>query len=148
MTETTNNQEETKAAVVFYDDGCGACDRTIGRWRRRLEPRGIRFLGLSDPAVVRELAASGPLPEDRMPIRDREGRIRWGFDAILWMIQETPGIRFLGRTLALRWIRPFAERTYLWLARHRRDISRACGLEPRTRAPHRHHAATTFLEEP
>lgn len=134
--------------MVFYDDGCGACDRTMERWRRLLEPRGIQFRGLTDPVAARELAEAGPRPADRMPVRDREGRLRWGFDAILWLIQETPGIRPLGRLLALRWIRPVAERTYLWLARHRRDISRACRLDPRPRPVHRHHAATTFLEEP
>ena len=112
--------------VLLYDDGCRfcrACACLIDRWNRA---GCLRLLPWSDPQAAAWLRDLSPAQRDRsMHVRDIQGCLHSGDEAVLQLLEALPGLRGLARA-ARRFppLRVLLWRSYAVVARYRRHLSR------------------------
>lgn len=115
---------------ILYDAGCGVCSRAVPAWAASLAKAGLGTRPLQDPWVRGQLG----LGEDEL-LRDirlllADGRHLAGADVYRFVFRRrwrTYPLYLLSVVPGLRQLVDLAYRTF---ARHRHDVSRACGLEP------------------
>ena len=115
MTETSVTSN-TPVKVVFYDDACGMCLRTVAALRPLLAPRGFRFEPFPDEVAKIE-----------MKLRLPNGRVIGGADCIVALAQAVWWLRPLTYVTLLPGVMPLLRRGYQKVAANRHCISGACG---------------------
>jgi predicted DCC family thiol-disulfide oxidoreductase YuxK len=118
----------TDVPVLFFDAGCGLCDRAVRLLLWADRHQRLRFAaigGVTWQALVPE--PSRPSLPDSALLRLPDGRLLWRSAAILAALREAGGpcrwLAGLGRLLPRR----LADRLYDAVARHRKGIV-ACPL--------------------
>jgi len=113
---------------LLYDDSCGICRRGVSFWEAPLRRHGFAVAPLQEPWVrsrlgaldvpaledFRLLLASGELISGADAYRFAMRSIWWAYPA--YALSLLPGLRSI------------FDAGYRWVARHRHDASRACGL--------------------
>jgi predicted DCC family thiol-disulfide oxidoreductase YuxK len=121
---------DAREGWVLYDGACGFCSRWVPSWEPTLQRLGLAIAPLQTPGVKERagLAADDLLTELRLLRPDGQlisgadvyrfvlRRLWWGYP--LYLLSIVPGLRRL------------FDRGYRSFARHRMQISDACGLAP------------------
>lgn len=107
-----NTPDAAPLPTVYYDGGCPVCSREIGVYRRR--PGADAFAWVD---VTQAGAALGPgLTPDaalaRMHVRRADGALVSGAAAFGEIWRGLPGLRWLGRMLAIPPVAALAELGY------------------------------------
>jgi predicted DCC family thiol-disulfide oxidoreductase YuxK len=112
------------AELVLYDDECGLCSALA----RRLARHGIRVAPIASETGDRELRDLDRRVRERsVHVVDREGRRHSGADALPALLRSLPRLAWAAAVIEAV-PAPFAW-TYAMVARHRRTLSRAIGLD-------------------
>jgi len=115
---------------VLYDGSCGACSRWVPGWQRTLKKHGLAVAPLQSPWLAERLAAAGEAPLQDFCVLLADGRQFRGADGyrqIFRLMRWTYPIFWLSCVPGFRWA---FDHAYLWFARQRFAISRACGWRP------------------
>ncbi len=110
----TDSPQTTDGPVqVFYDGGCPVCSREIAFYRSRPGADGFAWV---DASQVPEAELGSGLSRDaalaRMHVRLADGRLVTGAAAFAQMWRRMPGLRWLGRLLAIPPLGACAELAY------------------------------------
>ncbi len=117
----------TPALTVWYDASCPLCATEMLALQRHAGEARLRLIDCS-PADFRDDddAASGLVREDLMRLihaRNADGRWLRGVE-VFEHVYRLAGIESVARMFAHRRLRPFWDRLYPWIARHRMALSR------------------------
>lgn len=85
---------------VFYDGQCRICVRAAARWAPLFQKYGFEFAPQQVRWVQHRLGLRDAQPADEMKVLTPQGRVRGGWDAMLYLVQLIP------------WAKPF-----VWVAR-------------------------------
>jgi predicted DCC family thiol-disulfide oxidoreductase YuxK len=133
-TETdTNTASADDKIAVYYNSACPVCRRGIEWQKGQMSACAIEWIDVhaSQDAVAQIGAGLGrddfestdiESVRERLHVRDAQGRVLIGADAVALMMQRTSGQRWLGRFASLPMIRPamrwaydaFARVLYRW----------------------------------
>jgi predicted DCC family thiol-disulfide oxidoreductase YuxK len=118
--------------TVYYNSACPVCRAGIDGQRERMRAGGVvdvEWIDVHrDPRAVEQLGASLARVRERLHVRDADGRIHVGTDALAALFLRTPRQHRLGRALRAPCVRPlarlaynaFARALYLWNRARRR----------------------------
>jgi predicted DCC family thiol-disulfide oxidoreductase YuxK len=143
-TETdTNTASADDKIAVYYNSACPVCRRGIEWQKGQMSACAIEWIDVhASPDAVAQIGAglgrddfessaiesSGLESADlesvreRLHVRDAQGRVLIGADAVAFVMERTPGQRWMGRFASLPMIRPamrwaydaFARVLYRW----------------------------------
>jgi len=116
---------------IYYNAACPVCDAGIRAERTRLAEHGADIAWkdiAADNNLVCEIGADLDKVRHSLHVREEDGTVFVGADAVARLMQETPGQKWLGRLMMRRPIRPmarwlydrFADRLYAWNRKHGR----------------------------
>lgn len=107
------NSDEHKRIAVYFDGGCPVCSREIAFYRDRARADVFQWVDVStcSPASMGS-GLSREMAMRRMHVRDREGRLHGGAAAFAELWRNMPGMRWLGRLLAVPPFGAIAEAGY------------------------------------
>jgi predicted DCC family thiol-disulfide oxidoreductase YuxK len=110
-------------STVYYNSACPVCRSGIAAQQSMMSACEIAWIDVhTDPHAVDELGVALDDVRERLYVRDTDGRLQVGADAITTLWRQTPGLRWLGRfgalpligSLAQRLYDAFARRLYAW----------------------------------
>ncbi len=115
----------TQAAktTVYFNSACPVCRSGVAWQQGQASSCEVEWVDVhTTPEAVVEVGADLESVRERLHVRDADGRVRVGADAIAVLFGQTPGQRRLGRLMALPLIRPamrwaydaFAAVLYRW----------------------------------
>jgi predicted DCC family thiol-disulfide oxidoreductase YuxK len=116
---------------IFYNNACPVCAAGIASQRRRMNPLGLEAAWkdiAADETLVCEIGADLDKVRHSLHVRDENGIVHVGADAIARLMLETPGQIWLGRLMMWPPLRPvsrwlydrFADQLFAWNRRHGR----------------------------
>lgn len=114
---------EAGKAAVYYNSACPVCRAGIEWEQGRASSCGIEWIDVHHaPDAVADVGAGLEDVRERLHVRDAEGRVLVGADAVAFVMGTRPGQRWLGRLSALpgvqsvmRWAYDaFARVLYRW----------------------------------
>jgi predicted DCC family thiol-disulfide oxidoreductase YuxK len=123
---------DARPIEVFYNSTCPVCDAGVHEQRRNMAQRNAGELAWTDMTCSPDALAGENLTLDHVRrhiyVRDAEGKLHRGADAIALLRKATPGRRWLGWLISPPGIRFvariaydwFADRLYAWNRRHGR----------------------------
>jgi predicted DCC family thiol-disulfide oxidoreductase YuxK len=86
----------TQPIVVFHDGVCQLCSREISLLEKLADPAGMQFVDIANPAFDAAAHGVDPLAVHRhMHVRDAEGNLQVGLDALITMWRPVPYFRHL-----------------------------------------------------
>jgi predicted DCC family thiol-disulfide oxidoreductase YuxK len=113
--------------TIFYDRSCPLCSQELHAIRDYDREDRLRLIDCSPPAFHDEAAAAAGVPAfdlmHQIHARDAAGRWYRGVDVFI-LAYRAAGIEALARLWAYPRLRPLWDRLYLWIAKHRRILSR------------------------
>jgi predicted DCC family thiol-disulfide oxidoreductase YuxK len=115
---------------VLYDGRCGFCSAGARRMASFLNHLHFRTTPLQTPWVVDRLGSQKALNPGEMALLTREGKLLFGVDAYVHVLEQTPGLKPFASIARTPWIHRLLERAYRWVADHRLQISTVCRLKP------------------
>ena len=109
---------EAAKNIVYFNSACPVC-RSGVEWRQTQSSScEIEWIDVHNtPDVVAEVGAVLEDVRERLHVRDVQGRMLVGADAVVFLLGSRPGLRWLGSLAALPVIRPLLRRTYDIFAR-------------------------------
>ncbi len=115
---------------ILYDAGCGICSRAVPSWARSLAKAGFGTRPLQDPWVRERLGL-----DDEALVRDirllfADGRHVAGADVYREVFRRRAHTYPLFLLSVVPGVRQLVDLSYRAFARHRHEVSRACGIEP------------------
>ena len=106
---------------VYYNSACPVCNAGIKGQRARMEARGIKDIEWIDvharPQAASEVGASLEQVRERLYVKDANGRLNIGADAVSELWSRTRGLRWLAQLLRLPLIKQVAHLAYNAFAR-------------------------------
>lgn len=131
MSDSTHKHHIGKSGLILFDGTCGTCSTVIGEKRRFFEKYGFSVAALQEP-WVRDLTG---IHEDTLlqaiHLYTAEGNIFQGVDFIAYLAERVWWLRPIGLVLKISFLRPFWQKMYDEVAKRRKCISQACGLQSR-----------------
>lgn len=113
--------------ALYYDASCPLCRAEMKALKEHDHDDRLRLVDCSIPGFVDEAAAAkGIAVADMMRLihaRDAAGRWHVGVDVFV-LAYGAIGIHSLATLWSQSWLRPFWDRLYPWVARHRQLLSR------------------------
>ena len=109
--------------TVYFNSACPVCRSGIAWQQGQASSCEIEWIDVHNtPEAVAELGADLESVRERLHVRDADGRVRVGADAIAVLFGQTTGQGWLGRLMAVPLIRPamrwaydaFAAVLYRW----------------------------------
>jgi predicted DCC family thiol-disulfide oxidoreductase YuxK len=109
--------------TVYFNSACPVCRSGVAWQQGQASSCHIEWVDVhSTPEVVAEVGADLEAVRERLYVRDADGRVRVGADAIAVLFGQTTGQGWLGRLMELPLIRPairwaydaFAAVLYRW----------------------------------
>jgi predicted DCC family thiol-disulfide oxidoreductase YuxK len=128
----TDSNIKTAASIdkiaVYYNSACPVCRRGIEWQQGQMSACEIEWIDVhASPDAVKQIGAESESDgfentdlesvRERLHVRDAQGRILVGADAVAFMMKRTPGQRWLGWFAALSMIRPATRWAYDAFAR-------------------------------
>lgn len=118
---TENSPATGQPIEVYYNAVCPVCDAGVNENRRAIEKSGCaadaRWIDVSSQPDA--LQAEGIVLDDvrrNIRVRDAQGNLHRGADAVAIMWLATPGRRWLGHLVQFPLIRPIARFAYFRFA--------------------------------
>lgn len=104
--------------TVYFNSACPVCRSGI-EWQQGLTPScEIEWVDVhGTPEAVAEVGADLETVRKRLHVRDAEGRVLVGADAVAALFSRTRRQRWLGRLSTLPWVLPVMRWTYDAFAR-------------------------------
>jgi predicted DCC family thiol-disulfide oxidoreductase YuxK len=109
--------------TVYFNSACPVCRSGVAWQQGKASSCEIEWVDVHNtPGAVAEVGADLESVRERLHVRDADGRVRVGADAVAVLFGQTTGQRWLGRLMALPLIRPamrwaydaFAAVLYRW----------------------------------
>ena len=113
---------------ILYDDGCGFCRRWVPFWEGTLKRRGFEIATLQSPWVQEKLAAIQGDPVDDLRLLLANGEVISGADAYRYAMRRIWWAYPVFLVSKLPVFGALFDVSYRWFARHRHQVSAACGL--------------------
>lgn len=106
------------AATVYFNSACPVC-RTGVEWQQgQASSCEIEWIDVHNaPDAVADVGAALEDVRERLHVRDAQGRVLVGADAVAFVMGSSPGQRWLGRLSMLPVIRPVMRWAYDAFAR-------------------------------
>lgn len=110
-------------ATVYFNSACPVCRSGVEWQRGQAATCGIEWIDVhTAPEAVADVGAALEDVRERLHVRDAEGRVLVGADAVAFVMGHRPGQRWLGRLTmrppvrsAMRWAYDaFARVLYRW----------------------------------
>ena len=103
---------------VYFNSACPVCRSGIA-WQQGLASScEIEWVDVhGTPEAVAEVGADLEAVRERLHVRDAEGRVHVGAEAVAALFNRTRGQRWLGRLFSLPWVLPAMRRAYDAFAR-------------------------------
>ncbi|MES2670405.1 MAG: DUF393 domain-containing protein [Pseudomonadota bacterium] len=104
--------------AVYFNSACPVC-RTGVEWQQgQASSCEIEWIDVhAMPEAIADVGAGLEDVRERLHVRDAEGRVLVGADAVAFVMGTRPGQRVLGRLSALPWVRPLMRWGYNEFAR-------------------------------
>ena len=106
---------------VYYNSACPVCNAGIKDQRQRMEKCGIKDIEWVDvhnnPGAVSEVNSSLEQVRERLYVKDDNGELNIGADALIHLWQQTPDQRWLAKLCQLPIIRSLVRLAYNGFAR-------------------------------
>lgn len=98
---------EATKSTVYFNSACPVC-RSGVEWRQaQASSCEIEWIDVHNtPEAVAGLSADIENVRERLHVRDAQGRILVGADAVVFVLGSRPGLRWLGSLAELPVIRP------------------------------------------
>lgn len=108
----------TGKVAVYYNSACPVC-RTGAEWQQgRMAACEIEWIDVhGEPDAVAEIDTDLERVRERLHVRDAQGQVLVGADAVAFVMQRAPGQGWLGRLGAWPIVRPAMRRAYDVFAR-------------------------------
>lgn len=116
------------AGWILYDDTCGFCRRWVPFWERTLKRRGFGIATLQTPWVHERLDGIDGDPLDDLRLLLANGEVISGADAYRHAMRRIWWAYPLYLVSKLPVFCALFDTSYRWFARHRHQVSEACGL--------------------
>ena len=102
---------------VYYNSACPVCNAGIKDQRQHMEKCGINndieWVDVhNNPDAVSEVGSSLEQVRERLYVKDDNGELNIGIDAIIRLWQQTPDQRWLAKLFQSPVIRPIARLAY------------------------------------
>lgn len=120
---------------IFYDASCGLCQSSSERFRPMTERRGFSWIPLQEPRARTVLNLEGDEMPGEIKLLTRKGRLLGGVDALLYIARHIWWAWPLWLLGQLPIIRPLMNVWYRWVAKHRHELSTACGIDSKPSTP-------------
>ncbi|HEY0062793.1 MAG TPA: DUF393 domain-containing protein [Telluria sp.] len=103
MNATLSNEPAT---TVYYNSACPVCDAGICYQRTRVDEGSVTFVDVhANPGLAAELGIDIELLRERLHVRDADGALQVGDQALAALWAHTPGQRWLAPlTNRLGWL--------------------------------------------
>ena len=113
-----NDVTDRPVATVYFNSACPVC-RTGIEWQQgQASSCEIEWIDVhGTPEAVADVGAELEDVRERLHVRDAEGRILVGADAVAFVMGSRPGQRWLGRLSTLPLVRPVMRWAYDAFAR-------------------------------
>lgn len=109
---------EAGKAAVYYNSACPVCRAGIEWEEGRASSCGIEWIDVHHaPDAVADVGAGLEDVRERLHVRDAEGRVLVGADAVAFVMGTRPGQRWLARLSALPSVRSVMRWAYDAFAR-------------------------------
>lgn len=106
------------AATVYFNSACPVCRAGVEWQQGRASSCGIEWIDVHNaPETVVDVGAGIEDVRERLHVRDAEGRIFVGADAVAFVMGSRPRQRWLGRLSMLPLVRPVMRWAYDAFAR-------------------------------
>lgn len=122
---------------IFYDASCGLCRSAYERYGPMTERRGFSWIPLQEPRARTVLNLEGDEMPGEIKLLTRTGRLLGGVEAILYVAKHVWWAWPLWLLGQFPIIRPTMDLWYRWIAKHRHELSTACGIESKPPTPSR-----------
>ncbi len=104
--------------TVYFNSACPVCRSGIAWQKGQASSCEIEWIDVhTTPEAVAELGADLESVRERLHVRDADGRVRVGADAIAVLFGQTAGQGWLGRLMAVPLLQPLMRRAYNAFAR-------------------------------
>ena len=114
---------------VYYNSACPVCRAGIEESQCRLREQGVDSVEWVDvhtaPERVQEVGEQLEKVRERLHIRDEDGNLHVGADAIAELMARTRGRHWLAQLLRSRMVKPLAKFSYNRFARGLYILNRA-----------------------
>ncbi len=104
---------------ILYDADCRSCTASARTFERLFRRRGFYFIPLQTPWVQERLGLKPNAPFEEMHVLTRDGHDLGGADALIFLARQIWWAWPFYVLSHLPGARPFADRTYRWIAAHR-----------------------------
>ena len=105
--------------LLLYDAECGLCQWTQ-KWVEAHDPAGlVDARPLQTPGLLGRLSIREEDALREIHVISRSGELRVGADAVLWLVSQLPGYRWLAILNRSRAVRKIARLTYREIAKRR-----------------------------
>jgi predicted DCC family thiol-disulfide oxidoreductase YuxK len=109
---------ETGKAAVYFNSACPVCRVGVAWQQGQASTCEIEWIDVHHaPDAVADVGAALEDVRERLHVRDAEGRVLVGADAVAFVMGSTPGQRWLGRLSMLPLVRPVMRWAYDAFAR-------------------------------
>lgn len=114
----------------LFDGACGLCSRGVVRSEGILRRARLERLPLQTEWVTNHLGVDPTRPPDEVRVLLATGETFAGADAYRYICTQIGWLRPVAAVSRLPIARAIFDGVYRLVARHRREISRVCGLTP------------------
>ncbi|MDH3693907.1 MAG: DUF393 domain-containing protein [Gammaproteobacteria bacterium] len=121
----SSNIQDNKKTLVFYDGGCGLCNKEIRHYARLDRAQRLDWIDIGrDQPLLNSLGITKDQAMRRLHVLDRDGCLRDGVNAFVAIWADLPYYRVLARLVQLFKMVPLLESVYRPFAtwRYRRRI--------------------------
>jgi predicted DCC family thiol-disulfide oxidoreductase YuxK len=109
---------EPSRTTVYYNSACPVCNAGIRSQRSRMQGCEVQWVDVHrDNEAVQPLGADLEQVRERLHVKDENGRLVVGVQALAQLWLQTPGQRWLGRLVQLPVLSGLAALTYNLFAR-------------------------------
>ncbi|MCL6601020.1 MAG: DUF393 domain-containing protein [Alicyclobacillus macrosporangiidus] len=105
--------------TVLYDAQCPLCERAANWLRERDKSGQLHFRPAQDIGFVRTCRLDPKAVLEEMHVVSDTGEVRRGADAIVWVMSQLPGYRWLGVLYGIPGLRAAARSAYRAVAARR-----------------------------
>ncbi|MGR5063099.1 thiol-disulfide oxidoreductase DCC family protein [Photobacterium sp. DNB22_13_2] len=109
--------------TIFYDGACPLCAREMDALKRHDSSHAIQLEDIHQPGFTKRFPDVDPAAAMKILHGNLDGKALLGLD-VTYHAWRLVGQEWRVVYLRWRWLKPFADRAYLFFAKHRQQISK------------------------